>query len=79
MEESPQTLTITLTPDEIAILRILTEERGLDDHAAALHALLQDAISFYNNLWDQSFDKSQDILDQLADEAHQDFLRGETK
>jgi hypothetical protein len=79
MENNPQSLTITLSPDEIALLNTLTEERGLSDPVAALHVLLKDAASFYDALWDQSFDKSQDILDRLADEAHQEFVRGETE
>ena len=79
MKNSSQTLTITLTPDEMAILKSLTKERGLSDPVAALHTLLQDAATFYDALWDQAFDKSQNILDRLADEAHQEFVRGETE
>ena len=74
--EKMQTVTITLTPDEIAILKMLTEEHRLDDPSEALHVLLQDAISFYKGLWDPS---TPDILDQLADEGHQRRLRGETE
>jgi hypothetical protein len=79
MDQTPQTLTITLTADEVTLLKTLTEERGLSDPIAALHILLQDAASFYDALWDQSFDKSQNVLDRLADEAHQEFVRGKTE
>ena len=73
-----QTVTITLTSDEIAILKMLSAENRLDDPTAALHGLLQDAISFYNGLRTQAPDPAQDILDQLADESHQKFLLGDT-
>ena len=79
MENNPQSLTIALSPDEIALLNTLTEERGLSDPVAALHILLKDAASFYDALWDQTFEKSQDLLDELADEAHQEYRRGETE
>lgn len=32
-----------------------------------------------NVLWDAQFAASQDMLDQLADEAHQEYLAGQTE
>jgi hypothetical protein len=74
-----QTITITLTDEEQTLIDTLTRERGLSDPAEALHALMRDAIAAYDKLWDETFAKSQDILDQLADEAHAEYLAGLTE
>lgn len=79
MTQTPQTLTITLTSNQLTLLRALSAEHGLRDEVAELHVLLKYAASFYDALWDQSFDKSQDLLDRLGNEAHQEFVHGETK
>ena len=36
----------------------------------------KDAVAVYDTLWDKTFADSQDILDKLADEAHEEFVAG---
>jgi len=77
MTQTP--LTITLSANEQAVLQTLAQERSLSDPVAAFHVLLQDAASVYDALWDQSFAKSQDVLERLANEARDEYIRGETE
>ena len=32
-----------------------------------------------DTLWDKTFENSQDLLERLADEAHENYLAGETE
>jgi len=42
---SPQTVTLTLTEEEHALVEALAQERGLAAPEDVVHALLQDAIA----------------------------------
>jgi hypothetical protein len=73
------TVTLNLTEEEAELVAALAREHGLDAPADALHALLRDAVDVYDALWDKTFADSQDLLSQLADEAHQEYLAGLTE
>ena len=70
------TITLTLSDEERDLITALAQERGLESPADVLHALLKDAVAVYDALWDKTFADSQDILDKLADEAHEEFVAG---
>jgi len=76
---SPQTVTLTLTEEEHALVEALAQERGLAAPEDVVHALLQDAIALYDALWDKTFADTQDVLDRLADEAHTEYLASLTE
>ena len=58
---------------------MLAQDQGLDTPEAALHALIQNAEKIYDTLWDQTFADSQDLLSQLSDEAHEEYIAGLTE
>lgn len=66
---------LTLTQEETILIRELARERGLDTPAEVLHALLREVIESYDRLWDEKYANSQDLLDQLADQAHAEYDR----
>jgi hypothetical protein len=76
-QETPRTITLTLSEEENALLESLAREHG-SEPAEALRTLLHEAMSIYDALWDKTFEESQDFLDQLADEVHAEYLAGET-
>lgn len=73
------TVTVELTEYEQTQIEALAHERGLDAPADVLRALLHEAVAAYDSLWDEKFAASQDVLDQLADAAHQEYLDGQTE
>lgn len=77
-QAKPRTITLNLSEEENALLESLARERG-SAPAEALRTLLHEAISIYDALWDKTFEESQDLLDSLADEAHADYVAGETE
>lgn len=79
MTDTPHTITLTLDPQEEAMIATLGQERGLNAPADVLRALLHDAAEIYDALWDKTFADTQDLLDQLADEAHKDYVAGRTE
>ncbi|MBI1278264.1 MAG: hypothetical protein GC179_09070 [Anaerolineaceae bacterium] len=66
-------LTITLTDEEFKLLQTFAAEHGFAELEAALPAVLHD------RLWDEQFAASQDLLSELAAEAHQEYLAGNTE
>jgi len=42
-------------------------------------ALLHDAVEIYDALWDKTFAETQDVLDRLADKAHEEYMAGLTE
>lgn len=36
-------------------------------------------IAYYDVLWDKTFAETQDVLERLAEEAHQEYLAGLTE
>jgi len=73
------TVTLSLSDEERRLVQQLIEERGFDTPEAALHALLQDAAQVYDDLWEKTFAESQDLLSQLAGEAHEEYVAGLTE
>jgi hypothetical protein len=71
-------VTLTLSEEE-AIINALARERGLNTPEDTLRALLHDTVAIYDAIWDKAFAESQDFLDQLADEAHAEYLTGLTE
>ena len=76
---SPLMVTVELTEYEQTQIQALAHERGLDAPADVLRALLHEAVATYDAIWDEKFAASQDVLDQLADAGHQDYLSGQTE
>jgi hypothetical protein len=76
---TPHIVTVTLTEEEAAVVETLARERGIDEPADVLRALLHDAIEINDALWDKTFAETQDVLDRLADEAHEEYLAGLTQ
>jgi hypothetical protein len=76
---APVTVTVELTEYEQMQINALAHERGLDAPADVLRALLYEAISVNDALWDAKFAASQDALERIADEAHQEYLAGQTE
>lgn len=74
----PTTITLSLSEDENKLIQSLAEEQGFDTPEAAIKALLQDAVQVYDTIWDSMFEASQDLLEQLADEAHAEYEAGLT-
>ena len=72
-------ITLDLSPEEQVLLETLTREGGFNAPADALRSLLHEAVLVYDAIWDKAFAESQDLLDQLADEAHAEYLAGETE
>jgi hypothetical protein len=79
MSDTSNTITLTLTDEEAALIVALARERGLESSVDVLRALLHDAVEVYDALWDKRFAETQDTLDQLADEAHEEYLAGLTE
>jgi hypothetical protein len=75
----PTTVTVTLTDAESELINALAHEHGLTTPADVLLTLLHDAVAIYDALWDKTFADSQDLLDQLADEAHAEYVAGQTE
>jgi Arc/MetJ-type ribon-helix-helix transcriptional regulator len=74
-----ETITLTLTEEEAALIQELARERGLENAAEVVHALLREMIEASDRLWDEKFANSQDVLDALADEAHAEYIAGLTE
>jgi len=55
MTYSPLRVTLTLTEEESALIETLARERGIDEQADVLRALLHDAVEIYDALWDKTF------------------------
>jgi hypothetical protein len=72
-------ITLTLSDAELKLIEALAHEQGLTSHADVLRTLLHDAVAIYDKLWDKTFAETQDLLDQLADEAHAEYLAGQTE
>ncbi len=79
MTDAPHTITLTLTPEEETLIATLAQEKGLSTPADVLRTLLHDAVAISDALWDKTFAETQDVLDQLADEAHTEYLAGRTE
>lgn len=75
----PLTVTVELTEYEQTQIEALAHERGLDAPADVLRALLYEAVAAYDLLWDEKFAASQDVLDQLADAGHREYMAGQTE
>jgi acid phosphatase family membrane protein YuiD len=73
------TITLTLSEEEAQLVTALAREQGFDTPQAALRALLHDAMAVYDALWDKTFADSQTVLEQLAEEAHAEYLAGLTE
>lgn len=74
-----ETITLTLTEEEAALIQELARERGLDNAADVFHALLREVTEASDRLWDEKFANSQDVLEALADEAYAEYLAGLTE
>lgn len=72
-------VTLTLTEEERTFVSSLAQERGLKTPADVFHALLKDATNVYDALWDKKFAESQNLLDKLADDAHDEYAAGLTE
>lgn len=79
MTSAAYTVTITLTPEEKAVIDALAAERGLTDPGDALRVLLHEAADRYDRGWDERFAAHPDLLERLADAAHADYLAGLTE
>jgi predicted HD phosphohydrolase len=79
MSANPTIITLRLTEEEEYLIAALAQERGLSTPADVLRALLHDATEIYDALWDKTLEASQDVLDKLADEAHEEYLAGLTE
>jgi hypothetical protein len=79
MNDSPHTITLTLTPEEEKLVAALAQERGLIAPGDVLRTLLHDAAHISDALWEKKFAESQDVLDRLADEGHAEYLAGQTE
>jgi hypothetical protein len=75
MSDESHNITLELTEEEQVLLEMLTREGGFD----ALRSLLHEAIAVYDAIWDKAFAESEDLLERLADEAHAEYLAGETE
>lgn len=75
----PLTVTVELSEYEQTQIEALAHERGLNAPSDVLRALLHEAVTTNDALWDEKFANSQDILDRLADEGHQEYLAGNTE
>jgi hypothetical protein len=73
------TVHMTLNAEEEALLTALAEERKLTVPADVLRALLHDAAALADARWDRAFASSQALLDQLADDAHAEYIAGRTE
>lgn len=72
-------ITVTLTEEEYALLQAFAAEQGITELEHALPAVLHDRVSLHDRLWDAQFADSQDLLSELAAEAHTDYLAGNTE
>jgi hypothetical protein len=79
MSDESHNITLELTEEEQVLLEMLTREGGFDAPADALRSLLHEAIAVYDAIWDKAFAESEDLLERLADEAHAEYLAGETE
>jgi hypothetical protein len=79
MSSPTTTITLNLTPEEEALITALSHEQGTRTPSDTLRTLLHDAYAVYDALWDKKFAETQDLLDRLADEAHQEYLAGLTE
>lgn len=79
MSVSSQTITITLTADEYAIVEQLAQEQGLDNVEEALHSLIHDAEMLYDALWDKTFADTSDALEQWVAEVRAEHHAGLTE
>jgi hypothetical protein len=75
----PLTVTVELTEYEQTQIEALAHERGLEEPADVLRALLSEAVAANDVLWDEKFAASQDVLDQLADAGHREYMAGQTE
>ena len=66
-------LTVTLTDEEYSLLQAFAADHGITELEVALPAVLHD------RLWDEQFANSQDLLSELAAEAHDEYLAGNTE
>jgi hypothetical protein len=73
------TVTLTLTEEELGLIETLARERGINQPADVLRALLHDAVEIYDAQWDKTFAETQSVLDRLADEAHAEYMAGLTE
>lgn len=74
-----QSLTISLSADENAIIQQLADEKGLENVEDALHSLIQHAEMLYDALWDKTFAETSDALDRLVAEARAEHQAGLTE
>jgi hypothetical protein len=74
-----QEIRFTLTEEDATLVAALAQEQGVSAPADVLRTLLHNAAEIYDVLWDKTFAESQDLLDKLADEAHDEFLAGLTE
>jgi hypothetical protein len=73
------TVQVTLDAQEEALLETIAGERQLNAPAEVLRALLHEAAALSDARWERSFAASQDVLDRLADEAHAEYVAGQTE
>jgi hypothetical protein len=63
-------ITAYLTDEEYQLLQSFAAAQGLTDLESAIPTIIHD------QLWDAQFAASHDLLRELADEAHQEYLAG---
>ncbi len=63
-------ITAHLTDEEFKLLQSFAAAQGLKDLESAIPTIIHD------QLWDAQFATSHDLLREMAEEAHQEYLAG---
>ena len=63
-------VTAHLTDEEYQLLQSFAAAQGIQDLESAIPTIIHD------QLWDVQFAASHDLLREMADEAHQEYLSG---
>lgn len=79
MAISNYSITVTLSEEDRELLEMFAAEKGIDDPAEALRALLHEFVTLSDALWDEKFAHSGDVLDRLAAEADAEIAAGMTE
>jgi chorismate mutase len=73
-----------MATEELIEVRVTERERRIiealrhisPEQEARFNQLLEE---LYEQVWDELFEGSQDLLDSMADEAHRDYVNGRTQ
>ncbi len=63
-------ITAHLTDEEYRLLQAFANSQGIKDLESAIPTIIHD------QLWDAQFTTSQDLLHEMAEEAHAEYLAG---